>query len=463
MPSPETQLIDRLFEADNPRDVKDWPKRDDYYVKACRVSPEDVPGLIDLARKWNDATWPDDDSGLDFDDESAQLLPVTAWRTLGDLKAETAVQPLIDILCASNEEYDDWAAEELPNVFGKIGEASLLPLLQLATDDTKPEPIRSIAVRGLQAVAEYHAQTRDRIVARLTEMMTSALPGQIEFNTSLLSALVDLQAVEAAEPLERAFAADLVDVGMLGDWEDVRKMLGVEGLGLKMPEHPHNSMEQFRLNVGVGIFSDAPLFLMGEAQEDALEAYYKRAWDTFSKSSEAQQAIERFGDLRWHSSLLEFGINYLGESVDAMTCDSVQAFVLDYVPRKVSTEASAAASIVGELTGFWQYVDRVYKLPEAKAIVAWLQTDGLVHRLEAELSDSSNFGMAKSFVMQGQQAGYDMTTQEGAKKFMAAYNASLSPSVLPAPFESRKNRVGRNDPCPCGSGKKFKKCCGRAG
>ncbi|MFM4709357.1 SEC-C metal-binding domain-containing protein [Aeromonas caviae] len=21
-------------------------------------------------------------------------------------------------------------------------------------------------------------------------------------------------------------------------------------------------------------------------------------------------------------------------------------------------------------------------------------------------------------------------------------------------------RVGRNDPCPCGSGKKFKKCCG---
>ena len=25
----------------------------------------------------------------------------------------------------------------------------------------------------------------------------------------------------------------------------------------------------------------------------------------------------------------------------------------------------------------------------------------------------------------------------------------------------RKNKVGRNDPCPCGSGKKYKKCCGR--
>ncbi len=24
-----------------------------------------------------------------------------------------------------------------------------------------------------------------------------------------------------------------------------------------------------------------------------------------------------------------------------------------------------------------------------------------------------------------------------------------------------KKKVGRNDPCPCGSGKKFKKCCGK--
>ena len=24
-----------------------------------------------------------------------------------------------------------------------------------------------------------------------------------------------------------------------------------------------------------------------------------------------------------------------------------------------------------------------------------------------------------------------------------------------------EKKVGRNDPCPCGSGKKYKKCCGR--
>lgn len=27
------------------------------------------------------------------------------------------------------------------------------------------------------------------------------------------------------------------------------------------------------------------------------------------------------------------------------------------------------------------------------------------------------------------------------------------------PTQIKRKKVGRNDPCPCGSGKKFKKCC----
>ena len=38
------------------------------------------------------------------------------------------------------------------------------------------------------------------------------------------------------------------------------------------------------------------------------------------------------------------------------------------------------------------------------------------------------------------------------------------PSLIPKKVETVRReepRVGRNDPCPCGSGKKYKKCCGR--
>jgi preprotein translocase subunit SecA len=41
---------------------------------------------------------------------------------------------------------------------------------------------------------------------------------------------------------------------------------------------------------------------------------------------------------------------------------------------------------------------------------------------------------------------------------------AFSHGELPAqqPVKRKGNKVGRNQPCPCGSGKKYKKCCGRA-
>ena len=54
-----------------------------------------------------------------------------------------------------------------------------------------------------------------------------------------------------------------------------------------------------------------------------------------------------------------------------------------------------------------------------------------------------------------------------APRGMAAGMAQGAPNQeAPAPQETVRReepKVGRNDPCPCGSGKKYKKCCGRAG
>ncbi|MDD3663199.1 MAG: SEC-C metal-binding domain-containing protein, partial [Candidatus Pacebacteria bacterium] len=52
---------------------------------------------------------------------------------------------------------------------------------------------------------------------------------------------------------------------------------------------------------------------------------------------------------------------------------------------------------------------------------------------------------------------------EGAPKEMAKMSAKRDNFDLvreKTKDESGKT-VGRNDPCPCGSGKKFKKCCGQ--
>jgi SEC-C motif-containing protein len=69
---------------------------------------------------------------------------------------------------------------------------------------------------------------------------------------------------------------------------------------------------------------------------------------------------------------------------------------------------------------------------------------------------------------------YDLGKEEDWDKWTESFLGELPASEsdeehrarkpVPAyryPEQDRELRVGRNDPCPCGSGKKFKKCCGR--
>ncbi len=53
----------------------------------------------------------------------------------------------------------------------------------------------------------------------------------------------------------------------------------------------------------------------------------------------------------------------------------------------------------------------------------------------------------------------------GGGRALGAYLKALAPSYTevasgkPKPITNPGSKLGRNDPCPCGSGKKYKKCC----
>ena len=53
--------------------------------------------------------------------------------------------------------------------------------------------------------------------------------------------------------------------------------------------------------------------------------------------------------------------------------------------------------------------------------------------------------------------------RERMAKETSAVHASAGGDSAPSKREPirKKVSIGRNDPCPCGSGKKYKKCCGR--
>jgi preprotein translocase subunit SecA len=63
-----------------------------------------------------------------------------------------------------------------------------------------------------------------------------------------------------------------------------------------------------------------------------------------------------------------------------------------------------------------------------------------------EVSALSGGAEAGAMAAQGQGAGQQGNPQQ---------QGNQSPFVRDVP------KVGRNDPCPCGSGKKYKQCCGK--
>ena len=40
-------------------------------------------------------------------------------------------------------------------------------------------------------------------------------------------------------------------------------------------------------------------------------------------------------------------------------------------------------------------------------------------------------------------------------------NSNQEKSSKPSPIKRQEPQIGRNAPCPCGSGKKYKNCCGK--
>jgi len=162
----------------------------------------------------------------------------------------------------------------------------------------------------------------------------------------------------------------------------------------------------------------------GEYDEELGEEYTDGLMTAFAESPEGQAFEEHYGEVGWPHSFLYYGLVYLGYMPPEMSRRDVEEILFEIFPRKVSVEAESAGEIIAEMRAFWEFLGRQYELPNAAGILQDLGRDAEA-RLKRELSDTGNFGMAKSFMTMGRDAGFDMTTQEGLDAFMLTYNSAL--------------------------------------
>lgn len=190
---------------------------DEISYRQLGLSEADVPELCRLVRA---ATLYDDAA-----DDLEAYACVHAWRALGELRAEAAVDTLIGEF--HHVETDDWVAEELPDILGKIGPGAIAALTAYLGDDSNETWARSIAISSLTAIAQSFPETRDRCVAILSDQLARFAERDALLNALLIGELCTLDVVEAAPLMEQAFAAEAVDLMHMGDWEEVQIELGL--------------------------------------------------------------------------------------------------------------------------------------------------------------------------------------------------------------------------------------------
>ena len=197
------------------RKLREWPD----YV-ALGLGPKHIPELVRMATDYELNHADSDTLGI--------WAPVHAWRALGQLRAEAAIEPLIGLLHCIDEDDDNWAMEELPRVFGMIGPAAVPPLAAFLADTSHGKFARITAAQCFTQIAQMHPDARDECVSVLTRQLERFTENDARLNAFLILPLTELKAVEAAPTIEKAFAADQVDLIVMGDWEDVQVELGLK-------------------------------------------------------------------------------------------------------------------------------------------------------------------------------------------------------------------------------------------
>jgi Protein of unknown function (DUF1186) len=204
----------QLLSCGDPSGNQNWP---DYL--AMGFEPAHIPELIRITT---------DEALNNADSESSEVwAPLHAWRTLGQLRAEAAIDPLIGLFERIDKQEDDWVLEDLPQALGEIGPSALAALSTYLANPSHGLGSRQAAAQSVNKIGQRYPESRDKCVAALNYQLAQFKQNGKTLNGMLISCLLDLDAVESALIMAQAFAAKKVDQSVVGDWADVQLALGL--------------------------------------------------------------------------------------------------------------------------------------------------------------------------------------------------------------------------------------------
>ncbi|SLM31940.1 SEC-C motif domain containing protein [Desulfamplus magnetovallimortis] len=205
--------VAKLLEHGDIRGRNKWPD----YINQYGFTNHHIPELIEMAI--------DETLNLGDPDSDEVWAPLHAWRTLGQLRAEEAIEPLMNLFHMLDD--DDWSREELPEIYQMIGPKSIPALEKFIHDDTNNSYARTTAAHALEKIAQSFPEAKKQCQNILTETLKHFKDNDIELNSLVIHYLVEMHAVDALPIIRKAFENDMVDEMVRGDLEDIEIDLGV--------------------------------------------------------------------------------------------------------------------------------------------------------------------------------------------------------------------------------------------
>ncbi len=154
-------------------------------------------------------------------------------------------------------------------------------------------------------------------------------------------------------------------------------------------------------------------------------------------------------------------LRYQGQRPSEWTEASLLDCLTENVPRKVSADERWFDDLPGLVADCLEHAGSVGELARGARLAAAVRDSA--GRIRRASRDPRRWGTAKQLVMAAQAEGVDLADPVQREAFIDRWSQHLRAADGPfgGPSEpARSVKVGRNEPCPCGSGKKFKRCCG---
>jgi len=423
------------------------------------------------------------DENLHFADDDSMWVPAHAWRILGQLASDDAVLPLIGLFSLLVEQDDTMGLTDLPHVMGLIGPAAIAPLASFMNDDKQDEFARIAAMESLSDIVKQHTESRKDVLSVYQTYLKYPEPELPTMNGLLISCVLDIEGKELIEDLRTVFEHGYVDLSVVGDIEDVE-------IALKLRDERETPKPSFKGMHGMSrdsIEGMTPDQVMAMALDEELEQpkdkedvvgwlnYYLLLYgndDSIIDTSELDGFCASLAcspktvmPSTWIPAIWG-GEALMPEWESMKDAQDFNTFIFTIYNHVITTLDNNEYEAL-----FWlnDVDDKQYKIVDEwcngflRGVNLWgAMPSSDVSVVENSLQPMRLFATERGFekleAMSSDEVEIQQDLIEPKVQELFAYFLEQRKKSM-APIVRNEDKIRRNDPCPCGSGQKYKKCC----